>query len=44
MVKPITQKVLEKHMNGSIITYGQTTSGKTYTMLGANTKSDTNTV
>jgi len=33
MCKPIINKVLDV-FNGSIFTYGQTTSGKTHTMLG----------
>ena len=34
VVRPITRKAL-KGYNGSILMYGQTTSGKTFTMLGS---------
>lgn len=33
VVRPITKKTLQGY-NGCIFMYGQTTSGKTYTMLG----------
>ena len=33
VVRPITKKALQGY-NGCIFMYGQTTSGKTYTMLG----------
>lgn len=36
MVQPIVERVVHKRINGSVIAYGQTTSGKTYTMLGSN--------
>jgi len=34
LVRPITEKVLSQRVNGTVFAYGQTLSGKTYTMLG----------
>ena len=41
MVRPIVDKVIKRGVNGAILMYGQTNSGKTYTMQG-NQPSDTN--
>ena len=35
-VHPIVQEVLEKEINGTVLAYGHTGSGKTHTMIGGN--------